>query len=74
MTPQLTQLLVFVGIIAGLGMLIWAAQNAARKRGAAEAKAESESEARKAEQEMTDVVLHPPSAEETKDKLQKGAF
>lgn len=74
LSPQLIEILVFLGVLAGIFALIWAAQTAARKRGEAEAGLAAEKEARKAENDMAEASAHVPDPGETKDKLSKGTF
>lgn len=70
---------VYIGIAAAVVVAIAylgikAALRTAKEQGAAEERADASEDARKTEQEMTDIVLRPTSPTETKDKLKKGEF
>lgn len=74
MTTYLILGLGAVVIVAAIWLAIRAATRSARQAGAAGELADATDLARKAEQEMTDIVLRPTSPEETKRKLDEGTF
>lgn len=74
MMEGLYGLIAAAAVVAAIFGLAFLGQQAARREGAADARADAEADAREAEQEMTDIILKPTSADETKDKLRKGEF